>query len=361
MPTGTSGQTLRHNGSNWIANSTIFNNGTDVGIGTAIPGTELDVVGNVSASMYYDRDNTNYYVDPEGTAFNYSAIFNKSVGIGTTSPAVKLAVAGEIQMGSTGTTCDASKEGAYRYNEDSEQTQMCNGQMWINVSGCGVAVDEDGNKYGTVEIGGQCWLAENLNVGTMLATGSTEPNTSDAVIEKWCYNNDPALCEADGGLYNWNEAMRGSEVAGAQGICMEGWHIPTDNEINILENYVVDYINSVNPQYPCSISETGWRRCADDSGTDAGGTYGAGNALRQVGLGSGVGSGTDLVGWSGNLPGYRSTNGSFYYHGSFLYLWSSSEYSSTYAWSRRFYSSRSVVYRYAYGKGYGFSVRCLRD
>jgi hypothetical protein len=90
MPTGTSGQTLRHNGSGWIANSTIYNDGTSVGIATSTPGTELDVVGDVSASMYYDRDNTNYYVDPEGTAFNYSAIFNKSVGIGTTSPGANL-------------------------------------------------------------------------------------------------------------------------------------------------------------------------------------------------------------------------------------------------------------------------------
>ncbi|MDP3093719.1 MAG: hypothetical protein Q8N16_03050, partial [bacterium] len=45
LPTGTSGQTLRHNGTNWIANSLIFNNGTNVGIGTASPVVRLHVYG----------------------------------------------------------------------------------------------------------------------------------------------------------------------------------------------------------------------------------------------------------------------------------------------------------------------------
>jgi uncharacterized protein (TIGR02145 family) len=384
-------------------NRMTVDSGGNVGIGSVTPTADLDVVGNVNASVYYDRGDTNYYINPGASIMNYSAIFKKNVGIGITTPSLarlqvssvsdtegirlissnysplvirntadtsdllraneegKLSTASSIKPGDDSDLCSASNTGAIKHNSDSNQSYICDGTRWLNQKNCGVATDEDGNTYGTVEIGGQCWLAENINVGTMLASGSTEPNTSDAVIEKWCYNNDPALCEAEGGLYNWNEAMRGSTVSGAQGICPSGWHIPTDGEINELEKTVIGVINSSNPQYPCSMSETGWRRCADDSGDDVGGTYGAGNALRQVGLGSGVGSGTDLVGWSGNLPGYRSTNGSFYYHGSFLYLWSSSEYSSTYAWSRRFYSSRSVVYRYAYGKGYGFSVRCLRD
>ena len=34
IPSGTTGQTLRHNGSAWVANSTLYNNGTNVGIGT---------------------------------------------------------------------------------------------------------------------------------------------------------------------------------------------------------------------------------------------------------------------------------------------------------------------------------------
>jgi hypothetical protein len=42
---GTTGQTLRHNGTSWVANSVLFNNGTNVGIGTTNPGAKLDVSG----------------------------------------------------------------------------------------------------------------------------------------------------------------------------------------------------------------------------------------------------------------------------------------------------------------------------
>jgi hypothetical protein len=44
--TGTNGQTLRHNGTSWIANSIIYNNGTNVGIGTSSPTTKLTVAGD---------------------------------------------------------------------------------------------------------------------------------------------------------------------------------------------------------------------------------------------------------------------------------------------------------------------------
>ncbi|MCR4330072.1 MAG: hypothetical protein NUV65_06030, partial [Candidatus Roizmanbacteria bacterium] len=47
LPTGTNGQTLRSNGTNWLANSTLYNDGTNVGIGTTVPGYKLDIAGNL--------------------------------------------------------------------------------------------------------------------------------------------------------------------------------------------------------------------------------------------------------------------------------------------------------------------------
>jgi trimeric autotransporter adhesin len=46
LPGGIAGQTLRHDGSVWAANSLLFNNGTNVGIGTTAPTFKLDVTGS---------------------------------------------------------------------------------------------------------------------------------------------------------------------------------------------------------------------------------------------------------------------------------------------------------------------------
>ncbi len=50
LVSGTSGQTLRHDGSTWVSNSILFNNGTNVGISSTSPTEKLDVTGNIRAS-----------------------------------------------------------------------------------------------------------------------------------------------------------------------------------------------------------------------------------------------------------------------------------------------------------------------
>jgi|WetSurMetagenome_2_1015567.scaffolds.fasta_scaffold21849_3 uncharacterized protein (TIGR02145 family) len=97
--------------------------------------------------------------------------------------------------------------------------------------------DADGNEYDTVEVGAQCWMGENLNVGTMLVSGPTDP-ANNSITEKWCYNNNPAICATDGGLYNWNEAMQYVTMEGAQGICPVGWHIPKESEVLAMVSYL---------------------------------------------------------------------------------------------------------------------------
>ncbi len=45
LPSGSSGQTLRHNGTEWVANDVIYNDGSNIGIGTTSPEAKLDVNG----------------------------------------------------------------------------------------------------------------------------------------------------------------------------------------------------------------------------------------------------------------------------------------------------------------------------
>jgi uncharacterized protein (TIGR02145 family) len=99
-------------------------------------------------------------------------------------------------------------------------------------------VDYAGKIYNTVLIGNQCWLKENLDVGTMIDGNQTPDPTPGGTIEKYCYGNDIANCSIYGGLYQWYEAMNYDPTPGSQGICPEGWHIPTIDEFVILQNYI---------------------------------------------------------------------------------------------------------------------------
>jgi uncharacterized protein (TIGR02145 family) len=381
----------------------------NVGIGTTSPAAKLEVVdasnswsimaggrriSHVDLPQYSDDAATRGYVDANfltltgaiSTSSLWSGTKNGNiwngdagagnVGIGTTNPLQKLDIAGALKLAnatlaSTNDTvgntylCDSTKTGTFRYDAISGQSYLCDGTRWLNQKNCGLMTDDEGHTYGTVQIGGQCWMTENINIGTMLAAGTTEPTTTDNTIEKWCYGSDANNCALYGGLYNWNEAMRGSQVPGARGICPSGWHIPTDVEYNKLEKTVLGVIASPNPQYVCDFNTVNtnwyWRRCADDNGADSGGTYGVGKSLKAVAAGSGNGDGNDLVGFNGKLSGYRVTDGTYYYLGGYLFLWSSTPNGSSNAWGRYLVNSYSTVLRYYYSRAFGFAVRCLRD
>ncbi len=97
-----------------------------------------------------------------------------------------------------------------------------------------------GKVYNTVQIGVQCWLKENLYVGTMIQGNQIASN--NGTIEKYCPYNESSYCDKYGGYYTWNEAMNYITIEKAQGICPSGWHIPSYSEMQILRGSV----NSVN-------------------------------------------------------------------------------------------------------------------
>src|ERR1035437_2147476 len=96
-------------------------------------------------------------------------------------------------------------------------------------------VDYGGKTYNTVQIGSQCWLKENLDVGTMINSATAADSMrNNGIIEKYCFNDDPNNCTTYGGLYQWNEAMQYVTTPGSKGICPTGWHIPTSAEDSTL-------------------------------------------------------------------------------------------------------------------------------
>jgi uncharacterized protein (TIGR02145 family) len=92
----------------------------------------------------------------------------------------------------------------------------------------------DGQLYPTVLIGEQCWMAKNLNVGNWVEI--TDGQMENETIEKYCYEDNPGNCDQYGGLYTWAEMMQYSLEESTQGICPEGFHIPSDNEWKELES-----------------------------------------------------------------------------------------------------------------------------
>ena len=106
----------------------------------------------------------------------------------------------------------------------------------------------DGQKYKTVKIGDRWWLAKNLNY---------------AADSSYCYNDEPDSCAIYGRLYPWTVAMQldtiynklnvtyTETIKGAhQGICPDGWHIPSEEEWNEM----IDYADSHNGNEGASAS-----------------------------------------------------------------------------------------------------------
>jgi uncharacterized protein (TIGR02145 family) len=200
---------------------------------------------------------------------------------------------------------------------------------------CGDAVSYEGQDYSTVLIGNQCWFRENLNAGTML-DGSINQSDNNA-IEKYCYNNEPSKCVVYGGLYQWNELMKYTTTDGTQGICPEGWHIPTHDQWNTL----VDYLGgSLEAGARLKDSGVTYWQSPNTGATNSSGFTGLPGGW-QLGLDKSFNSlGEDADFWTSSLDDYYGTTSPWARH---LY------YDNTYC-------DPSVSYR-----DNAFSVRCLKD
>ncbi|MBN2610675.1 MAG: hypothetical protein JXB00_03885 [Bacteroidales bacterium] len=183
--------------------------------------------------------------------------------------------------------------------------------------------DIEGNAYRTVKITGQLWMKENLRVTR---------NPQGAEITSYCYGNDTNYASTYGRLYTWDVAMNGSVVEMAQGICPDGWHIPSDEEWKELEMNLGMTQQDANKV----------------------------NTWRGDGIGTSMIRGGDS-GYEALLSGRRNSAGYYSLLNEFEYMWTSTEYGEN-AWRRCLNIMDDKVGRWnTFPKTYAFSVRCIKD
>ena len=237
------------------------------------------------------------------------------------------------------------------YCTDCLELQLYNDTAWTNIIGlpvqpgfqCGDLLEYGGQSYSTISIGSQCWMAENLNIGTRISGYSNQ--TDNALIEKYCYDNIDSNCNVYGGLYEWNELMDYNPVESSKGICPEGWHIPSDEEIKVME-VALGMSDS-------EADMTGFR------GTDEGSKLAGNEALWDNGpldMHPNFGS----SGFDGLPGGGRDESLTFLSKNQNFFFWSSTQ-SGSQAWYRSVRSNSSEIQRFTWVKNEAYSVRCIQN
>ncbi len=253
-------------------------------------------------SGFYWSNTSNSYMLYVG---NNAGIYNTNLG-NEASPndyfSVRCVADGDLSCGNTTYSFDTEfcyndlvyeKCGGFAYNPTKDTCE--NGRIRVPPLVYG------GQTYKTVKIGGQTWMAENLNYET---AGS------------WCYNNSASYCDTYGRLYDWEAAMES---------CPDGWHLPSREEWSNLVNF-------------------------------AGGYLTAGEKLKSA-----IGwDGTDDYGFNALPGGYNYDEAGFNISGNGNW-WTATKNDQGNTYYRYIYSDLVYVDEGSNGKNYRYSVRCVKD
>jgi len=196
---------------------------------------------------------------------------------------------------------------------------------------CGDPLEYQGYDYETVQIGEQCWFAENLRAEnyrnedaiSLLEASNFWSETTDGA-RCWYLNNEGDF-GSFGSLYNVAAALD------ARGICPTGWKVPSLQDFEVL-------------------IET------------AGGTEVAGEALKATNEGELQWNGTDLYGFEGLPSGARrAADGAFLYHGTTTLFGTTSLDVNEKAYIMRLRDNMPSASLYSNAVNDGNSIRCIKD
>ncbi len=205
--------------------------------------------------------------------------------------------------------------------------------------------DYDGNEYNAITIDDQTWLIENMRT-THYSNGMVIPNVlnnsewanlkDDDTDKAYCFvNNDSS--NGYGVLYTWAAATNGEESSdnpsNVQGVCPNGWHIPSSSEFYHLKNNLTDlgYYNQ------------------------------EGKVLKSTSNWLSNGNGTNLFNFNALPVGNRNVLGEFVNNGEETHFWTTTDNFTVYGYYAKLSSFDDYVTISYEKKSSGYSVRCLKN
>ncbi|MBR2073978.1 MAG: hypothetical protein IKC23_00820 [Fibrobacter sp.] len=218
----------------------------------------------------------------------------------------------------------------------SYENEVARANVTLNLEKGKFTDERDGNKYAVILVGDKYWMAENLRYVDSSKTPNLKGNT-------WCLKNSKDSCSKYGPLYSWTAALDIDEkyvstlfgYGIVQGICPEGWHLPSFLEWVSLKNTLAQY--TVGEDVGSDMkSVKGWLREGESS------------------------LASNRFGFSGMPAGRRnSENGEFMSSGKYAFFWSLNEIDvgTASGWALRYDNDQFDPGNFY--KDHGMSVRCV--
>lgn len=222
---------------------------------------------------------------------------------------------------------------------------------------------DEGHVYKWVQIGNQVWMAENLAYLPAVSPPTTGSNKNPHYYVYDYSGTDVQAAKSTlnysdyGVLYNWAAALAGSSPSnsipsGVQGICPEGWHLPSEAEWNILAQYLREngysYTSQTSEIAKSMAATEKWKTVGADDGTP-------GKDLQS----------NNKSGFSGLPAGRRSTYNKFQVIGEATNWWTSEGYfvlgDPSYGHSMYLNYDSRILLSSKDGSSNGFSIRCVKD
>lgn len=223
--------------------------------------------GDDGSDVFLTRSDTESSDVSSSSAQSSSSSDRYSSSVRSSSSVTPQSSSSETRVSSSSSEISSS---SYSSSISVAYVEPCRGEGFDDCEYGTLIDDRDGQSYKTVKIGDVWWMAENLNFAYLWPTANLDSSS-------FCYENDFSNCEEYGRLYMWSAAMDSAAVYSddgigcgyihdcnpaerVQGVCPQGWHVPTRAEFMVLYESVGGYDDNVVAKKKLMAVDE-WRDC----------------------------------------------------------------------------------------------------